>query len=96
MVDENHTVKIIDLGMCLVVPQVKEDVQVLVDVQMVRGKLSCMSPEIYEEQGKQPGILPFTHFSYLHMHIHLYILNLQHMHDTHIYIHGILLSYYYM
>lgn len=56
MVDDNHTVKIIDLGMCLMVPHVKEDVQVLVERQSVRGKLSCMSPEIYEEQGKHTGI----------------------------------------
>jgi serine/threonine protein kinase len=52
---ENDQVKIIDLGMCLSVPELNEkDCAVYVERQPMRGKLSCMAPEIFKEQAFEP------------------------------------------
>lgn len=57
MIGADGTCKVIDLGMCLCIPEAKINGQVpLIRRQLMRGKLSCMAPEIHRE-------LPFDGFA---------------------------------
>jgi hypothetical protein len=52
---EKNQVKTTDLGVCLSVPELNEkDCAVYVERQPVRGKLSCVAPEIFKEQAFEP------------------------------------------